>query len=60
MISKSARHRAHVRAAVAWRAGKPHAAWQVLAEAGLAHEWPAFQRVALRQARRRYLTAMSV
>jgi hypothetical protein len=53
--SQSVRRRAFRRAAEAWRAGRPHTAWEILAEAGLSDHWREFQRTALRVARRRYL-----
>jgi hypothetical protein len=43
---------------MAWRIGRPHLAWQILNEAGLAAEWPVFLRVALRRARERYRLAI--
>ena len=55
-MSRSVRARTFDRAARAWVAGKPHTAWQILAEAGLTDQWPAFLRVALARARRTYLT----
>lgn len=54
----SRRYRTLVRAATAWKAGKPHRAWEILADAGMADQWPAFQRVALRHARARYVRTM--
>lgn len=58
-MSPSMRRRVHKRAASAWLAGKPHTAWEILDGAGLADEWPEFQRVAFRLARRRFLDQMS-
>lgn len=52
------RRRAYRRAALAWQAGKPHTAWEILATSGLADEWPYFQRVALRIARGRFVARM--
>lgn len=57
-MSASMRHRTFTRAAAAWQAGKPHTAWEILADAGLQDEWPVFQRVALRLARRRFVRRM--
>lgn len=54
-MSASMRRRVYTRAAVAWQAGKPHTAWEILAASGLQEEWPTFQRVALRIARRKFL-----
>ena len=50
-----ARVRAFKRAAVAWRAGRPHQAWEILATSGFGDHWKEFQRQALSQARARYL-----
>jgi len=46
------------RAVLAWRGSRPHTAWSILADAGMAELWPEFQRVALRHARNRYTRAM--
>lgn len=54
----SHRQRALDRAVAAWRSGKPHTAWQILSDAGMADYWPTFQRTALRVARKRYTTAV--
>jgi hypothetical protein len=54
------RHRALRQAVQAWRVGRPHRAWQILAEAGMADHWQEFQRVALRRARERFLARMTV
>lgn len=51
----SQRHRTIVRAARAWRVGRPHLAWEILEEAGLGKLYPAFVRECQRQARERYL-----
>jgi len=53
------RTRAIRRAVTAWRAGKPHQAWEILASAGYADYWPVFQRVALRHARCRFTARMT-
>jgi hypothetical protein len=53
-----ARRRTFKRAAHAWSRGMPHRAWEILAVAGYGDLWPAFQREALRQARRRYRARM--
>lgn len=58
VTSQSVRRRAIRHAAEAWRAGKPHRAWEIMAEAGLLDHWREFQRTALRVARRRYLRYM--
>ena len=58
-ISRTVRHRALTRAARAWQAGRPHTAWEILADAGLAAYWPTFRRTALSRARSRYLREMS-
>ena len=47
------------RAAVAWQAGKPYTAWEILAQSGLQDEWPAFRKVASRIARARFNAAMA-
>lgn len=47
------------RATAAWRAGRPHHAWQILATAGMADYWPEFRRQALALARTRYVRLMS-
>ena len=57
-MTTSDRRRVWKRAALAWQAGKPHQAWEILAQAGYAHEWHRFQRVALRIARGRFTAAM--
>jgi alpha-beta hydrolase superfamily lysophospholipase len=46
------------RAVIAWRVGKPHRAWEILAEAGMSDYWARFQRTALQHARRGYTRAM--
>jgi hypothetical protein len=46
------------RAALLWRGGKPHEAWQQFVQADMLDHWPAFQRVALRLARREFLARM--
>lgn len=58
-LTRTARVRVLRRAAVQWRAGKPHKAWETLQEAGMGRYWPTFQRVAFREARRGYTRAMS-
>jgi len=40
------------------RAGRPHQAWQVIAEAGMADEYPLFLRAGLADARRRFKVAL--
>ena len=57
-LTASQRARVITRAVAAWHAGKPHTAWQTLADAGMGAYWPMFQRVALRHARKRYTRAM--
>lgn len=52
-------HRTLRRAAMAWRIGRPHRAWEILAEAGMADQWPTFQRVVLQRARARYTARMA-
>ena len=42
-----ARTRAFKRAAVAWGAGRPHQAWEILATSGFQEHWQQFQRQAL-------------
>lgn len=61
MISRGAAHRqrAFRRAAYAWTHGKPHAAWEILAASGYGDQWEAFQREALRAARRTYRVRMA-
>lgn len=58
-LTRSARVRVLQRARDAWTAGKPHTAWQILAEAGMAAHWPEFQRTALAHARRGFTRAMT-
>jgi hypothetical protein len=53
-----ARTRAFRRAAVAWSAGKPHQAWEILAESGYGHLWPVFMTGALVRARREFTVRM--
>lgn len=55
----SERRRVFRRAAVAWQSGKPHTAWEILAESGFQDEWPRFRKVALRIARGRFTAAMA-
>lgn len=50
----SQRHRTLVRAARAWKAGKPHTAWEIMHAAGLDRDWPQLQRALLADARRRF------
>lgn len=50
----SQRHRIMVRAARAWKAGKPHTAWEIMMAAGLDREWPLLKAELLRQARKRF------
>jgi hypothetical protein len=57
-MNTSTRRRTFARAVTAWRTGRPHTAWEILADAGMAELWPDFQRVALRHARNRYQRAM--
>jgi hypothetical protein len=54
----SMRRRVYRRAALAWLASRPHQALEILTAAGLAREWPTFQRVAFRLARERFLRRM--
>lgn len=58
-LTRSQRRRVLRRAARAWKAGKPHTAWSILAECGLSEYWPAFRNTALRMARQRYEREMS-
>lgn len=58
-MTRSGRVRVIERAVVAYRVGKPHMAWQILAEAGMVDYWPEFLREALTRARRGYTRAMS-
>jgi len=46
VLAEAARH---------WEDGYPHRAWEVMADAGLDHEYPRFVRVATSRARRTYL-----
>jgi len=48
------------RAAVAWRVGRPHLAWQILDQAGMRDDWREFQRVALQRARDNYRARMNI
>jgi hypothetical protein len=48
------RVRAFRRAARAWNAGYPHAAWEILTRAGYESDWPEFLRTALIMARREF------
>lgn len=57
-MTRSMRVRVISHARVAWRVGKPHRAWEIFAEAGMADYWPTFQRKALETARRGYTRAM--
>ena len=57
-MNTSTRRRTFARAVTAWRSGRPHTAWEILAAAGMADHWPEFQRVALRAARGRYQRAI--
>jgi hypothetical protein len=57
-LTRSARARVLDRAVIAWRVGKPHRAWEILAEAGMSDYWARFQRTALQHARRGYTRAM--
>lgn len=58
-VSRSLRRRVYRIAAEHWLASRPHAAWATFDRAGLLDEWPTFQRVALRRARRTFLARMS-
>lgn len=53
-VSRIWRVRTLNRARIHWQAGRPHEAWEILADAGLAEAWPEFLRVALRTAGERY------
>lgn len=53
-MSRSQRVRVIRRALALWRAGRPHAALDLLAEAGMSDYIPAFQRAAFAAARARY------
>jgi hypothetical protein len=55
-MTNAMRRRVYRRAALAWRAGKPHQALEILADAGLQGEWSVFVRVAHRYAREHYLS----
>lgn len=57
-MSRPWQHRVLRRAVLAWRDDRPHQAWAILAEAGMADHWPAFQRAMLADARERYLARM--
>lgn len=54
-MPRSKRHRTLMRAVRAWQAGRPHQAWEILDQAGMGEVWPEFKRVALDQARQRYV-----
>jgi hypothetical protein len=56
--TRTIRRRVYSRAARAWNDGKPHTAWEILADAGMADHWPYFQREAFRSARQRYLSLL--
>ena len=57
---RSVVRRVLTRAARIHDAGRPHEAWAVIADAGMAKEYPTFLREGLRYARRRYQVAMMV
>jgi hypothetical protein len=61
MISREAARRQRVfhRAAYAWNNGKPHQAWEILAQEGYGDHWRDFQTEALRRARRTYTVQMA-
>ncbi len=48
-----------IRAVEAWQASRPHTAWTILAEAGMAELWPHFQRAMLRHNRTRFTRTMT-
>lgn len=52
--TRTARARVLARATAAWREGRPHAALEILTDAGMVDHWPAFQAACLRAARRRF------
>jgi hypothetical protein len=58
-MTRTERERTLDRAVVAWRVGRPHRAWEILADAGLQAYWPTFLRTALGRARKGYVRTMS-
>lgn len=58
-MTRSQVRRVLTRAAQAWQGGRPHQAWQIVAEAGLQGGWATFQREALAASRKRYVAAMT-
>ena len=56
--AKLTRYRAFHRAAVAWRAGYPHQAWEIITEAGYGNHYAQFVRECLHQARQDYQVAI--
>lgn len=58
-LSRTARRRVLMRAVAAWQASKPHTAWEILAQAGMAHYWPYLRRALLRANRERFERTMS-
>ena len=56
--AKLTRYRAFHRAAVAWKGGYPHQAWEIITQAGYGAHWGQFMAECLRQARADYTVAL--